>query len=378
MKRIFSIFLIAAPAMLMAQQPFSINGKVQGIKPPAKVYLAYMSGDKSLLYSARIINGAFHFTGKLNEPILVRLFLDHKGAGLRAMGTSVDMKSFYLGADKVALTVKDSMKNAIITGSVINKKYEQYLQVLKIPQNKMDAINNEFMAMTPEKRNDEANVNELRARYSKADKEKRELQRRYIAANPGSIFSLDALKEIAGDDINLALVAPLFNSLTPAIQNSSKGTAFQKVMELAKAIQIGVSAPEFVQNDENGQPVKLTDFRGKFVLLDFWASWCGPCRAENPNVVVAYNKYKDKNFTILGISLDQPGKKDAWMKAVEKDGLPWTQVSDLKFWNNEAALLYGVKSIPQNFLVDPSGKIVAKNLYGAELHETLEKFLNDK
>jgi peroxiredoxin len=137
-------------------------------------------------------------------------------------------------------------------------------------------------------------------------------------------------------------------------------------------------AKNFEATDINGNTVSLSDFKGKYVLFDFWASWCGPCRAENPNVVVAYNKYKDKNFTILGISLDQPGKKDAWMKAVEKDGLPWTQVSDLKFWNNEAALLYGVKSIPQNFLVDPSGKIVAKNLYGAELHETLEKFLNDK
>jgi peroxiredoxin len=98
-------------------------------------------------------------------------------------------------------------------------------------------------------------------------------------------------------------------------------------------------AKNFEATDINGNTVILSDFKGKYVLFDFWASWCGPCRAENPNVVVAYNKYKDKNFTILGISLDQPGKKDAWMKAVEKDGLPWTQVSDLKFWNNEAALL---------------------------------------
>jgi len=168
-------------------------------------------------------------------------------------------------------------------------------------------------------------------------------------------------------------VEKLLNGFDPSLADYKYVKMVKESLSLMKRTAVGQVAPDFTQNDPEDKPVKLSDFRGQYVLIDFWASWCSPCRQENPNVVSAFNKYKDKNFTILGVSLDRD--KAAWIKAIKEDKLTWTHVSDVKYWDNEVAKMYGIGSIPANLLLDKDGKIIGKNLRGEKLEEALAKFV---
>jgi peroxiredoxin len=195
----------------------------------------------------------------------------------------------------------------------------------------------------------------------------------FINANPTSVISSFALYAVGPLFAGPQELESKFNALQPAAQKGYFSELIVKSLNDAKVGQIGSMATEFTQNDQNGKPVKLSSFRGKYVLIDFWASWCRPCRQENPNVVAAYNKYKAKNFTVLGVSLDQD--KNNWIQAIAADKLTWTHVSDLKYWSNEVAQLYHIQSIPANLLIDPTGRIIGKDLRGEELLQKLANIL---
>ena len=376
---IFTVLALAPILALAQSKDCHLTVRLNELKGSAKAYLVYEYGwsVQRIIDSAEIKNGTCLLKAKADLPVKTEIVVDHTGHGLGSIGGNADMLVLYLEPGNILVSGKDSVKYAAVAGSKLNIEYAKYnAAVLSVAETLIKAVEAEYASAPADKKKDTAFQHALMMKAEKVMKERDTLKYAYIQQNPGSYFSLVALREVAGDDIDVSKIEPLFKMLSPDLRSSKAGTDFAQKIGAARALSIGAMAPDFMQYDVNGKPVKLSDFRRKYVLLDFWASWCGPCRAENPNVVKAYNKYKDKNFTVLGVSLDQPGKKNAWLAAIKADSLPWVQVSDLKSWNNAAAKLYDVKAIPQNFLIDPTGKIVGKNLRGEALEKRLEELLN--
>ena len=347
---------------------------------PAKAYLAYINSDgNQTVDSVLVINNIFVFSGIAENPFSATLYLNYNPEGVFTPRRLRDTKQFFIEPGKITLTSTDSVKNAAITGSVINDDSAKWTALTKDLSDEMQALTRWFYRELSEEEREKNRPKAAETDRMQQEKMK-SFAKEFIENNADSWYALSNIYNTLAPREDADAAQAVLDLFSQRLKESKLGKDRQARIDALRAIAIGVEAPLFTQNDPDGKPVNLSDFRGKWLLIDFWAAWCGPCRAENPHVVEAYNQYKDKGFTILGVSLDgapnQGDPKAAWLEAIEKDNLTWTQVSDLKYGNNEAAKLYAVSAIPANFLLNPEGVIVAKNLRGKALMDELAKHLD--
>ena len=331
MKQIVKAMVMGAFAMMAVtswteeKKGYAINGEISDVKEGMVYLKKYVEKSFVDVDSAVITNGKFKFEGVVSEAL---------AHGLTTQKQSRRPLVFFLDNDAMDVTLNESEKKLVVTGSPVNDIYMANAPIVRSKGYNLDSL----LSMHP--------------------------------ASPATAYFI--VKDFAYK-LNLEEMKSVRAQLDASLDGTSYVEEIESMITRMEKVQVGSEAPDFTLPDVDGNPVSLSSYRGKYVLVDFWAAWCPDCRKENPNIVSAWEKYKNKNFAVLGVSLDR--NRDQWLAAIEKDKLSWTQVSDLKYWSSEAAVLYCIRWIPMSFLIDPDGKIIAVGLEGDELHNKLEELL---
>ena len=316
---------IAFSSCAEEKKGYVIEGQVTDVKEGMMYLKKYVDKTFVEVDSAAIVDGKFKFEGVAKEAL---------AHGLTTRKESNRPMVLFLDNDAMQVSMNESGKELNITGSEANDIYMRNAKITRAKGYSLDSL---------------------------------------LAAHPSSpVAAYFVVKDFAYK-LDLEGMKAARAKFDASLDGTSYILQIESMIDRMEKVQVGSVAPGFTLPDVDGNPVSLSSYRGKYVLVDFWAAWCPDCRKENPNIVAAWEKYHGKNFDVLGVSLDR--NRDQWLAAIEKDGLKWTQISDLKYWSSDAAVLYCIRWIPMSFLIDPEGKIVAIGLEGEELHKKLEELL---
>ncbi|MBO9633883.1 MAG: AhpC/TSA family protein [Chitinophagaceae bacterium] len=367
------ILLLSSCALLsllaQSQIKYTVRGKIGKLDAPNKMILSYWNGSELKKDTADIKKGAFIFKGSFNYPVEANLRV-YRADNPQAVSGG---RGFYLTNGTIEMS-GDSITKMTVKGGQVNKDYDALHLALRPIWDKSVAFSMYYRSLTPEERKSPAMDSILRANALSNNQATRQVHTNFIRQYPNSMVSLFLLRYQFGKVPDVREVGPLYKLLSDDIRNSVPGKKFGKIITLWEHTNIGQTAPDFTQKDTLGQLVSLSQFRGKYVLLNFWATWCGPCMTEKRDLKNIYANFRNRNFEILDVSItDTTGRisdRQRWTKMVRNMNLPWISV-----YGDEARELYGIESVPNNFLLDPEGKIIAANLHGPKLEAKLETLL---
>ncbi|GAB5400275.1 MAG: TlpA disulfide reductase family protein [Aureisphaera sp.] len=370
MRRLFGLFvtLILISCNETDSTSYSVDGLAAGYPDGTKILVYGVENNQTKIKDTlEVTGGKFSATYPKEDEVKIELF--------RVEGSRNNVIYFVENEPLKATIYKDSIGSSFVTGGKQNELYMEFNKELATLNNQKQQIATAFRQA--QKEQDGIIVNELRAQSKQLEAEERGFKYDFVNENKNSVFSIMLLAELVGkDEVTGAEATKIIGELGPKMAQHPMVDNLKNTIAAKKKAGIGGLAPEFTAPQPNGEMLALNDVLGKYTIIDFWASWCRPCRMENPNVVKVYNKYHDKGLNIISVSLDKANQRERWLKAIEDDQMDWYHVSNLKFWQDPIARQYNVRSIPATFLLDEEGRIIDKNLRGPALQQKIASLLD--